>query len=464
MERQINRLFVVFVVLFLALVAQLTYIQVYRASSLDVHPQNTRALDAQMRIQRGRIVSSDGVVLADVVSKDPYFARRYAAANLVSPWIGYADLRYGKAGVERVYNKELSGESDLLAVRNLIDRLTGKDRRGADLTVTIDTRIQKAAADALGSRVGAVVAVDPKTGDVLAMVSYPTFDPQQVGQDWKSLNADPKRPLVNRATQGLYPPGSTFKVVTAGAGLETGAVTPQTAFVDDGSWVAGGYKVGNFGGASYGKHTFAEAFFKSVNTTFAKVGVDVGAQTLAEFAKKAGFDSPIPWPLGGAVSLFPDPDKMDEAHVAQAAFGQGQVLATPLQMALVAAGVADSGQIMIPNLVKEWRDYHGIVLSRPSPKVWRTSISPATAATLRDLMVQVVESGTGTAAAIPGVKVAGKTGTAETATGDTHAWFIGFAPADDPKIAVAVLVEHGGTGGATAAPIAKATMSAALGR
>jgi peptidoglycan glycosyltransferase len=285
-----------------------------------------------------------------------------------------------------------------------------------------------------------------------------------VAADWKALNQDAGRPLVDRGVQGLYPPGSTFKAIVAAGALQEGTVTPQTVFVDTGSWIAGGYRVNNYGGKAYGEHTFTQAFAESINTTFAKVGVELGADRLSHYAEAFGFNVRPPWPLGGARSFFPPPGAMDTAHVAQASIGQGKVLATPLEMALVAAGIANGGVIMRPTVVEEWRDYRQTVLERPQPEVWLTAITPQTAATERGLMIEVVREGTGTKAALPNVQVAGKTGTAEVERGAPHAWFIGFAPADHPEVAVAVLVEHGGTGGSVAAPIARDVIAAALGR
>ena len=459
-----NRLFLFFALLFVALIVQLTYVQVYAAPKLRVHAANTRALDAEMRVQRGLIVSADGVVLAENHKDGPYYLRDYPHPELASPWLGYADLRYGRAGVERVYNAELTGETGVLAVRNFLDKITGRPQRGADLRVTIDTRVQAAAVAGLGDRVGAVVALDPRTGKVLALVSSPRYDPNTVATDWKTLTQDPGRPLVDRGVQGLYPPGSTFKTIVASAALQEGTVTPETTFTDVGYWVAGGYRVNNYGGKAYGEHTFAEAFAESINTTFAKVGVELGAETLSRYAEAFGYNARPPWPLGGAKSFFPPPAGMDTAHVAQASIGQGKVLSTPLEMALVAAGIANGGVVMAPTVVEEWRDYRQTVLARPQSKVWLTPITPQTAATVRDLMVEAVQTGTGTKAALPNVQVAGKTGTAEVDGGGPHAWFIGFAPANDPQVAVAVLVEHGGTGGSVAAPIARDVIAAALSR
>ncbi len=459
-----NRLFLFFVVLFVALIAQLTYVQVYAAPKLRVHAANTRALDAEMRVQRGLIVSADGVVLAENHRDGPYYLRDYPRPELVAPWLGYADLRYGKAGVERVYDAELTGETGVLAVRNFLDGVTGRPQRGADLHVTVDTRVQEAAVAGLGDRVGAVVALDPRTGKVLALASSPRYDPNKVAADWKTLTQDARRPLVDRGVQGLYPPGSIFKTIVAAAALQEGTATPETTFTDAGNWLAGGYRVNNYGGEAYGEHTFTQAFADSINTTFAKVGVELGADTLSNYAAAFGFNARPSWALGGAKSFFPPQGGMDTAHVAQASIGQGKVLATPLEMALVAAGIANGGVVMRPTLVEEWRDYRQTVVERPQSKVWLTPISPQTAATERRLMIEVVQNGTGTKAALPNVQVAGKTGTAEVEGAESHAWFIGFAPAGDPKVAVAVLVEHGGTGGSVAAPIARAVIAAVLSR
>lgn len=463
MERQVRHLFGLFVVLFLALVAQLTYVQVYAAPDLRTHANNTRAVEQEMRAERGLVVSADGALLAGNRKEGAYFFRDYPAPALVSPWLGYSSLRYGRAGLERAYNLELAGEADTLAVRNYLDLLTGRPRRGADVVLTLDTEVQRAAVEALGRRTGAVVALDPRTGAVLALTSSPRFDPARLDEQWEALTADEGRPLVDRALSGRYAPGSVFKLVVAAAALEEGSATPETAFDDEGSWLVGGFRVTNYDGKVFGEHDLTEALVDSVNTTFAKVGVGLGGDVLARYSAAFGIGEQAPWRLGGAAAGFPDPGGMDTAHVAQASFGQGEVLTTPLQMALVAAGIANGGRIMAPYLVAEVRDYRQTVLERAEPRVWKTPISEGTAHLLRDMMVGVVERGTGTGGALSGVDVAGKTGTAEVATGPPHAWFVAFAPAEDPTVAVAVVVENGGTGGAVAAPVAQAVLRAALG-
>lgn len=462
MQRQVRHLFWLFVLLFTALVGQLTYLQVWAAPDLRTHANNTRAIEQEMRVERGLVVSSDGVLLGGNRREGAYYFREYPEGSLVSPWLGYSSLRFGRAGLERAYNLELAGESDLQAVRNFLDLIMDRPRRGADLLLTLDAGLQRVAVQALGDRRGAVVALDPKTGAILALTSWPRYDPNRLDDAWEELIADEGRPLVDRALTGRYPPGSVFKLVVAAAALEEGAVTPDTRFDDEGSWLAGGFKVSNYDDHTYGGHDFADALAKSVNTTFAKVSVGLGAASLARYASAFGMGEELPWRLGGGTGSFPDPGGMDVAHVAQAGFGQGEVLVTPLEMALITAGIANGGRIMAPYLVAEVRDYRQTVLERTEPQVWRTPISEVSAAALRDLMVGVVENGTGTAAALPGVGVAGKTGTAEVAEGRPHAWFVGFAPAEDPQIVVAVVLENAGTGGAVAAPVARAVLEAGI--
>jgi penicillin-binding protein A len=463
-DKAIRRLFYVFVAMFVALILMLTYVQVWAAPGYKVSPSNTRAVEEEMQIQRGLILSADDQVLADNVEQGKYFLRTYPFGDLTAPWLGYNNLKYGRAGVERVYNEELTGQAGLLGVTGSWSQVLGQVKRGSDIKLTVQMKVQQAAAQALGTRKGAVVALNPKTGAILAMVSYPRYDPNKLTEQWKALSANEDRPLLNRATQGLYPPGSTFKIIVGSAALQTGTVTPATSFTDKGSVTIGGYVIHNFDNKSYGTHDFTKAFASSINTTFATVGSQMGAGTLSTYASAFGFGKALPWKLGGATSKFPDPSGMDKAHVAQASIGQGEVLSSPIMMGLAACAVANGGTIMKPYLVDQIRSYNGAIVETTSPAEWLRPLSAATAATMKNLMVQVVKSGTGTAAAISGVQVAGKTGTAQVSTGDSHAWFAGFAPADDPQVAVVVIVENGGSGGTVAGPIAKQVMAAALGR
>jgi peptidoglycan glycosyltransferase len=463
-DKSIRRLFYFFAGLFVALILMLTYVQVWAAPSLKVNAANTRAVEEEMKIQRGLILSADGQQLAKNDQQGQYYVRQYPFGDLTAPWLGYNNLRYGRAGVERVYNEQLTGQAGLLGVTSSWSQILGQPKRGSDIKLTVQMNVQQAAAKALGNRKGAVVALNPRTGAILAMVSYPRYDPNKLTDQWKTLVADADRPLLNRATQGLYPPGSTFKIVVASAALQAGTVAPDSPFNDTGTVTEYGYVVHNFDNKVYGDHDFQKAFASSINTTFAKVGVGLGADKEAAFAEAFGFGQALPWKLGGAKSSFPDPSGMDIAHVAQASIGQGEVLSTPLLMGLAACAVANDGTIMKPYMVDQVLSYNGAIVEKTSPGKWLQPITAATAADMKNLMVQVVRTGTGTAAAISGVQVAGKTGTAEVAVGEPHAWFAGFAPADDPQVAVIVIVENAGTGGSVAAPIAKAVMAAALGR
>ena len=463
MDRPLRRLYLFFALLFVAVLVQLTYVQVFAAPKLQTDPSNTRAIEAEMKVDRGAIFSMDGEELAVNRQDGQYYLRSYPQGDLTSPWLGYNSLRYGRAGIERVYNQELSGQSGLLGIWTYWDDLMGKTHVGADLVLTIDMAVQRAAAEALGDQKGAVVALNPRTGAILAMVSSPRYDPNQLESVWKDLNSDPDTPLLNRVTQGRYPPGSVFKMVVAAAALEEGIVTTGTRFTDTGSVKAGGFVINNYGDEVYGEHDFAKAFAGSVNTTFAKVGVSLGAEEVERYAAAFGFNASLPWLLGGASSFFPKAGDMDKAHLAQVSYGQGRVLATPLSMALAASAIANDGQMMKPYLVSQVVERSGRVLQQAKPDAWMRAVSAGTAATVRDLMVQAVKSGTGTRAAITGVQVAGKTGTAEVDDAGPHAWFAGFAPADDPRVVVAVLVENAGTGGSVAAPIARRVIAAALG-
>jgi peptidoglycan glycosyltransferase len=333
--------------------------------------------------------------------------------------------------------------------------------------LTIDPRIQEAAATALGNRPGAVVALDPKTGAVLAMVSTPGYDPAAIDERGASLLTDPSNPLLNRATQGQYPPGSTFKTVTAAAALEAGQYQQDAKFRCPSGYVVEGFVIACKGvPPGVREYDLAHAYAWSVNATFAEIAVNTGASELVRIARRFGFEERIPFDIALTEShLLRKGESFNNVLLANTGFGQGQLTVTPMQMALVAATVANHGVLMQPYLVQEIRTPSGEVLTRHEPQAIRQVIRPETAAILRGFMVTAVKEGFSGAAAVPGVEVGGKTGTAETGSGqNTHAWFISIAPANDARIAVAVIVENAGQGATIAAPIAQAVMRAALGR
>jgi peptidoglycan glycosyltransferase len=378
----------------------------------------------------------------------------------------------------------LSGESDQLLVRRLSDYVTGRQPEGGRVVLTLSAAAQKAALAGLAGHRGAAVALDPRTGAVLAMVSTPSYDPNRLSSHngtkirsyYEALQADDGDPLLNRAVQQTYPPGSTFKVITSAAALSSGKFTPDSRIPSprELDLPQTDKNLKNFGGESCGDgktSTLADAFRISCNTAFGGLGMTLGGDKVREQAEKFGFgDNDLQVPTRIARSVFPD--SLSKPQEAQAAIGQYDVRVTPLQMAMVAAGVANGGDVMKPYLVREVQGPDLSRLSTTEPSVYRSdAISREVADQLTAMMELVVNGGTGRSAQIPGVRVAGKTGTAQHATGEApHAWFIGFAPADDPQVAVAVVVEDGGsagseaTGGRVAAPIARNIMRAVLGQ
>jgi peptidoglycan glycosyltransferase len=488
---QLRKVAIGMFVLFGALFLNLNYLQVLRADDLANDNRNARGLIREYEVRRGLILAADGSSeLARVEPTDGTlrFERRYADGPLYAHVTGYHSVVFGRSEVEQAANDFLIGAAPETFGRNLADLLAGRERTGDDAITTIVPQVQAAARDALGDRRGAVVAIAPRTGDILALWSAPTYDPNQLATHdrsaanayWAELNEDPGRPLINRAVREWYPPGSTFKLVTAAAALEGGLATPDTTFDDpvEQPLPQTTSVIRNFGRgtcAGGGSITLSEAMVVSCNTTFAQLGLELGDEALADMAEAFGLNSrligadQVPSPLESRM-----PRDLNPPQTAQSAIGQFDVRTTPLQMAMIAATIGNEGRSMTPHLVRAIQDERAaeLVTYEPEPFVPdgrgdNQVISQQTAAQLRDMMVRVVQSGTGRNAAIGGVTVAGKTGTAETG-GPPTVWFAGFAPAEDPQVAVAIVVEEGGgvgdeaTGGAVAAPIARAVMEAAL--
>jgi peptidoglycan glycosyltransferase len=485
-DRQIRRLGVAFLALFVLLLVQVNYLQVFAADRLANNQANARLLLQEYEVDRGDILARDGrTVLARSrpTSGELKYLRVYPNGPLYAGITGFYSLVFGRYGLEQSQNDYLAGRSSDLLAQNLVDEILGRDKRGATVVTTIDAKLQRVAKQALGSLPGAVVALDPKTGQVLAMVANPTYDPNDLAShDPKAVRAaqrqlvrDPDRPLLSRATQELFPPGSTFKLVTASAALENG-MAPDTKFPNPPALALPNStaQLHNFGGehclGGIPQLTIAQALQVSCNVVFGEIGLRLGAEKLVAQAEKYGFNQRIPFETPFVSGSIPPASEFADAEsfVATSAIGQQDVRANPMQMALVGEAIANGGVEMTPHLVKEIRDADGRVVKTNDPEEFGRPISSRTAAELTTMMVSVVESGTGTAAQIPGVQVAGKTGTAETAGGSPHAWFVSFAPAQDPQIVVAVVVLNGGdlgseaTGGRVAAPIARAVMVAAL--
>ncbi len=447
--------------LLVVLLVYLAGVQVVWGPQLADAPGNPRLALAAERIHWGRILDRRLAVLADSQRVGGQQVRRYPSGDLFAHALGYRSGRYGLAGVESQYDPALLG----LPARDPWEALQeafGQPARGDDLVLTLDTSVQQVAAQALGGRRGAVVVLDPRTGAVLALLSRPSFDPAAVDARWDAITHDPAAPLLDRATQGQYPPGSSFKPVVLAAALRTRRVTQQTVLACPETITVAGAAVSNFEHERYGRVTVPQAFAYSCNTSFVEIGLLVGADAIVGAARAFGLGRAPRFDLPAAAGHLPDPRVLGQRGLAQISFGQGSLLVTPLQMALVAATIANHGIMMRPFLVSQVRSPDGRILESYAERGSREVIPAALAAQIAQDMVGVVQSGTGTAAQIPGVQVAGKTGTAQNPHGPTHAWFIAFAPADRPTASVAVLLENAGVGGEVAAPAARQVLASAL--
>jgi peptidoglycan glycosyltransferase len=472
LSRRFTRVAIGVTVLVSALVVNLTYIQVVRAEALAADSLNTRWLAEELRQERGAIITDDGVVLAESVPLGAEFARIYPAGTLAAHVIGYYSPRYGRAGIEASMNEALTGRRSFSTVRDLIESAAGVPVPGHDVRLTIDSRVQAAAERALGPHRGACVVLDPRTGAVLGLASAPAYEPAEVDAEWEKLSgAALDAPLVNRATQSLYPPGSTFKVVTLAGALAAGTATPASSYPGPARLSIGGADVTNYGDTSFGAIDLRRATGSSVNTVFAQLAVDMGADTLVRYSENFGFNAVPPLEIPTVASLMPDPGEMTVWETAWAGVGQpvGEHESPPgpqttvLQMALVASAIANDGAVMRPYVVSAITDRTGRVVSQTKPRSWRTAVDVGSANEVRDIMIGVVKTGSGGRAAIPGITVAGKTGTAEAGKNvETHAWFVAFAPAEDPIVAVAIMLENAGVGGRVAAPAAKSVLDVVL--
>lgn len=443
--------------LFLVLIFYLTYLQVYRSGDLLTHPKNRRIQMLEEKVARGRILDSNGIVLAETQKINDRNRRIYPLGASAANLTGYLSARYGESGLEKTYNNLLMGMSRDMSGDDLWRlKLTGLPEKGNDVLVSIDANLQKLAYRLLGNRRGSVVAIEPKSGRILALAASPSYDPAKIDENWSQLSKDPSSPLLNRAAQGLYPPGSTMKVVTAAGILTSNPETIYKSFDAPGYIVIDGKRIEDK--QAVGNLTFTQAFAKSSNYVFAKLGLELGAKDLIDMAQKFGLKEKFNLGIPSEASRIPDPGSLNRIELGETAIGQGRLLVTPLHMAMVAAGVANDGLLMEPSLVDEVRKPDGTVVEHHEPSALYDSIDKNTANMIQKMMVSVTEAGTGGMAAIPGVKVAGKTGSAENPHGQAHAWFIGFAPADNPQVAVAVIVENAGAGGQQAAPIAREIM------
>jgi peptidoglycan glycosyltransferase len=468
LNTQLRRTFYLFVAGFVALVGVLAYWQVYARESLATDPSNSLQSRRVQEVPRGLILAGDGEteLARSEQGDDGNYTRVYPEGPLYAGITGYWSSRFGASGIEIGQNNNLSGAGEPETLDELLNQVSGGPQAGNDVELTLDPDLQRLTYDSIANSStgrGSAVALNPKTGEILSLVSYPSFDPNNIDDNFEELAEDPNQPLLNRATQGLYPPGSTFKVITAGAALKAG-VKPSDKFRDNGTYETPGYTVYNYRGREYGEQTFEQALANSVNTIFARIGnEEVGAEALAQTATDFGWYDPYEdFPLPIAPSFFnPPPEQWDQGNIAQSSFGQQTVSSNVFEMALVAGAIGNDGSLMQPRLVREVRSPDGAVVDKLTPRVHSEVLDEDDASTLNDMMqeaVKQVESG----AEIPGIAVAGKTGTAEAGGDQLHSWFISFAPADDPEIAVAVLIENGQEGYKQALPIARRMMEGYL--
>lgn len=481
MNRELKRVSVVVLLMFVALLTSTSIVQAFQADNLSADARNTRTLYDSYSVERGAILVDGEPIAQSMPADDDFkFLRTYSKPELYAPITGFIPINGAPTGIEYALNGELSGNSNSQFFDQISDIVTGQNPRGAAVEVTIDPVAQQAAWDALGDNTGSVVVTEPTTGRVLAMVSKPSFDPNQltvhnnqaVTESYDALVADPNDPLINRAINSLNPPGSVFKLVVAAAALESGKFTPESTFPNVSEFKLPGSSaiVQNSGRGTCGSGntvTLATALRLSCNVPFAELGIALGDAAIRETAEKFGFNTKFQIPSSVTESKYPD--VLDKAQTGLSAFGQTSVRATPLQMAMVSAAIANGGVGMKPNLVEEILAPNLSALQTFEPQELGRVMSAETAATLTQMMVNGVEDGAASNARIDGVKVAGKTGTAQNDGDEPFTlWFTGFAPADDPKYAVSVLVEDGGGmgqsgfGNLLAAPIAKQVLEAVL--
>jgi penicillin-binding protein A len=477
MNAPISRLLLLVLLLFATVVGFTSYWSVIDAENLRENPENRRLLLEEAQIERGTITSSDGELIAESVpvgsGEQQFFERRYPTGNLFGHPVGYYFLDRGRSGIELEHDAELAGrKAEFLTI---LEELEGQAQEGSDITLTINAEAQRIAYESLAGQIGAVVAIEPDTGAVRVMASNPPFDPAGVQDEktFKALNRAEDSPLLNRATQSGYEPGSTMKVVTATAALDSGEFTPDTTLNGDSGVEISGVPLANSGGEDFGTIDMTTALTNSVNTYWAQVGEQLGNDTMFEYMDRFGFneDPPIDYPPSelnpsGVYDGGKLLDADDSIDVGRMAIGQERLLVTPLQMAMVAAAVANGGKLIEPNFLQSVTDPDGRTTDELDADVASTVMSEETAATLTEMMTNVTQEGTASGLTVAGAdEFAGKTGTAEVDVegGINRGWFIGFAPTEDPQVAVAAVIERtSGFGGETAGPVATDVMAALL--
>lgn len=445
-----------FCLLFIGLIVYISYFQVFKASKIKDNSYNKRLWINENLTLRGSILDRNGKVLAFSEEDGENYNRHYNYGRLYSHIIGYSYREYGKTGLELKYNNILLDISENDAI-NEMKNIVYSNKKGNDIKLTLDHGLQSKARELLKNKKGSIVALNPITGEVYAMVSIPDFDSSKLREEWKNISEDPTSPLLNRATQWLYPPGSIFKLITAISLV--GTPGEDETYDCIGHTTIDGYNFKDYKESGHGEIDLEKALVHSCNTYFADKSILIGKNKMGEIAENFLINKNINFDLPVNISSFPYKDSLGQTDIAASAIGQGKVEVTPLNMALLAAGIANNGDIVRPSLVKETILTSGRIRDNRNIEILSQGTDPITAGKIKEIMIKVVEEGTGKNAGIKNIKVAGKTGTAENQSNKSHAWFIGFAPADNPKVAVAiVLEEEGATGGSAAAPIGRDIM------
>lgn len=445
---------------FVIVIIYLSYFQLFKAEDLRTHSYNKRLWINEENVLRGSIVDRNDNVLAYSEKNDDSNKRYYKYGRLYSHVIGYSYREYGKDGLELKYNNDLLAISDNTAF-NEIKNLVLPNSVGHNLRLTIDHRLQERAHELLKKKKGSIVAMNPRTGEIYAMVSMPDFDTSNLQEDWKSILDNPEDPMFNRSTKGLYPPGSIFKVITTAAALEEGNMDLE--YICKGSTTIDGYTINDYNKQVHGRIDLKQAFSKSCNTYFADKSLIIGKDSLGKIADNFMLNTNIPFDLSVKESKFDYKGDLGKTKIASSAYGQGDVLVTPLNMALMVSAIANEGKMVKPLLVKDVFDKNNSIVKNYRTEVLSESVSPHIAESIKEMMRETVKTGTGRNAGLKNVQVSGKTGTAQNASDNSHGWFVGFAPYDNPQIAVAIIVEEGGaTGGEIAAPIARDIISYAI--
>lgn len=472
LANRLTRTVFLFTALFAVLIGNITYIQVIKASEYQDMPSNNHTINKARFIKRGSIITADGLTLAESIQQaDGTYARSYPNGNLAAHVVGYYSQQYGTMGIENTQNDTLTGSKDYSSWQNALNSLAGISEPGNSVQLTIDSRIQRAAEQALAGRVGAIVALDPRSGAVLAWASAPTFDNTNIQAAIEAANASggADTSMYDRATLALYTPGSTFKVLTLASALENGLATLDTTYDSPGRMEIGGADIVSIGERGHGKISLAKAFALSSNTVFGQVADGLGAEKLVATARAFGYGQQLGLDFTTAASVMPNPEEMTEWELAWAGAGQpvGQghtpgPQATVMQNALMAATIANNGIAMNPYVVSQILAPDGTVLKTTRGRSLGQAVSSGTAEQVKQAMLDVVQNGTGSAAAIAGVKVAGKTGTAETNNANANSTFVGFAPYDTPTVAIAVVIEQNAKGEESAAAVGGQVLRAAL--